>query len=93
MEAGGPVDVAATQAAMNQLAAHLGELEFRNSFVADPYAAIEATEVDAEALPPGLIDMLGGMSHDQLELISTVQPELAGSVADLPDWAKVCIFF
>ena len=93
MEAGGPIDVAATQAAMNQLAAHLGELEFRNSFLADPYAAIEGIGVDAGALPPGLIDTLGGMSHDQLQLISIVQPELAGTVEELPEWAKVCIFF
>jgi hypothetical protein len=93
MEAGGPVDVAATQAAMNELAAHLGELEFRNSFVADPYAAIEGIGVDAGALPPGLVDMLRGMPHDQLELISSVQSELVGTVAELPEWAKVCIFF
>jgi hypothetical protein len=92
MEAGGPVDVAATQAAMNELAAHLGELEFRSSFIADPYAAIEGVGVDAGALPPGLVDMLVNMP-DQLELISSVQSELAGTVAGLPEWAKVCIFF
>jgi hypothetical protein len=92
MEAGGPVDVAATQAAMNELAAHLGELEFRSSFIADPYAAIEGVGVDAGALPPGLVDMLVNMP-DQLELISSVQSELAGAVAELPEWAKVCIFF
>jgi len=93
METGDPVDVAATQGAMNQLAAHLGELEFRNSFVADPYAAIEAIGVDAGALPPGLVDTLGGMSPDQLQMISSVQSEIAGTVAELPEWAKVCIFF
>lgn len=93
MDMGGPVDVAATQVALNQLASRLGEAEFRESFIADPSGAAQGVGVDAGALPPGLLDALAVMSGDQLAIVSSVQSAIIDAVGELPDWAKVCIWF
>lgn len=66
-------------------------LLFRERFSEDPHAALERYEV--RGIPDPAVEVLAGMSTEELELFSRVHRKVAEIPERIPGGVEVCIIF
>jgi hypothetical protein len=81
-------------AALARLAQVLDRPDGRESFVADPVAALRQSDIAEDAVPRGLLDFLRSLSPEELEILSRHCQELvrSGYFVSVPGIGKLCFF-
>ncbi len=82
----------AAAAAMARVQAVLADPEQRKRFAKDPEATLSTAEVPIKDIPPPVLDVLRGLSDEELDLIGRLQTTLVenGLYIDVPGHGTVC---